>query len=121
MNTFLWITQIALALVFLAHGVVFLFPPEAVRKIKKQSPFPAALMGTIYTAEILAAFGLTLPGYTGILPSLTPLAATGLVPIMIGAVVFHLSRRETGPVLFTAVLLALSVFVVLARCFVIPL
>jgi hypothetical protein len=121
MNTFLWVTQIALALVFLAHGLLFLFPPEAVRKIKKQSPFPAAFLSFIYVAEVLAAFGLTLPGSTGILPLLTPLAATGLVPIMGGAMVFHLSRRETAPALFTAVLLALSVFVALTRWFVIPL
>ena len=121
MNTILWITQIALAFVFLAHGLLFLFPPEAVRKIKKQSPFPAAFSNFISVAEILAAFGLTLPGLTGILPWLTPLAASGLVPIMVGAVVFHMSRREVPLVLVTATLLALAAFAALLRWFVIPL
>jgi uncharacterized protein YjeT (DUF2065 family) len=121
MNTILWITQIVLAFVFLAHGLLFLFPPEAVRKIKKQSPFPAGFMHFISVAEVLAAFGLTLPGLTRILPWLTPLAATGLVPIAAGAFVFHILRREVPPALVTVVLFALAVFVALTRWFVIPL
>ncbi len=121
MNTIFWITQLVLALVFLAHGLLFLFPPDAVRKRKKQLTFPAGFMTFIYVAEILAAFGLTLPGLTGIGTWLTPLAAAGLVPIMVGAVVQHLSRREIGPSIVTAVLLVLAVLVAYARWFVIPL
>lgn len=121
MNTFLWILQAMLAFAFLAHGLLFLFPPAAVREIKKQLTLPTGFMRFIYVAEILAAFGLTLPGLTGILPWLTPLAATGLTIIMVGAVVFHLSRRETAPVFVTAVLFALAAFVAFMRWFVIPL
>lgn len=77
MNTFLWVAQVMLALLFLAHGLLFLFPPAAVRKIKSQTPFPNGFLRFIYVAEILAAPGLTLPGLIGILPPLTPLAATG--------------------------------------------
>jgi hypothetical protein len=91
------------------------------RKIKEQSPFPAEFMGFIHVAEGLAALGLTLPGLTGLLPWLTPLAAAGLVPIKCGAVPFHLSRREVAPAMVTAVLLALAAFVAYARWFVIPL
>jgi uncharacterized protein YjeT (DUF2065 family) len=121
MNTFLWVTQVVLAFVFLAHGLLFLFPPAAVRKISKQMPFPASFLRLICIAEILAAFGLTLPGLTGILPWLTALAATGLALIMVGAVIFHLSRREIPPVVVTITLLALAVLVACTRCFVIPL
>lgn len=120
MNTSIWTAQAALAVVFLAHGTLFLFPPAAVRKIKKQTPFPEAFLRFICVAEILAAFGLVLPGSTGLLPWLTPLAATGLVPIMCGALVFHQSRRETAPTLVTAVLLALAILVACMRWFVIP-
>ena len=121
MNVSLWVVQVVLALAFLAHGLLFLFPPEAVRKAKKKIPFPAGFMRFIYVAEILAAFGLILPGLTGVLPPLTPLAATGLVPIMGGAVVLHLSRRETVPALVSAVLFAFAVLVACTRWFVIPL
>jgi DoxX-like protein len=74
----------------------------------------------ICVAEILAAAGIILPGLTGILPWLTPLAATGLVPIVGGAMVFHLSRRETPPAINTVILLALAAFVAHARWFGIP-
>ncbi len=47
--------------------------------------------------------------------------AHGLVPIMGGAVVFHLSRREIPPALVTITLLALAVLVACTRWFVIPL
>jgi hypothetical protein len=121
MNTFLWATQVALALIFLAHGLLFLFPPEAVRKIKNQAPFPIGFLLFIYVAEILAAPGLTLPGLSGLLPWLTPLAAAGLVPIIVGAATLHLSRREIPPAVVTVVLLALAILVAYARWFVIPL
>jgi hypothetical protein len=121
MNTFVWITQGLLAFVFLAHGLLFLFPPAEVQKIKKQMPFPAGFMQFICVAEVLAAFGLTVPGLTGILPLLTPLAAAGLAIIMGGAVIFHLARRESPSTVVTAVLLALTVFVANAHWFVIPL
>jgi hypothetical protein len=78
-------------------------------------------MPFVYVAEVLAAFGLVLPGSTGLLPWLTPLAAAGLAPIMAGAAVLHLSRGEIAPMLVTAVLLALAAFVACARSFVIPL
>ena len=121
MNTFLWVTQAALAFVFLTHGLLFLFPPEAVRKIKKQSPFSEALSRFISSAEILVAFGLVLPGWTGLLSWLTPLAAAGQTIIMGGAVIFHLSRREMPLALLTTVLFALVALVAYARWFVIPL
>ena len=84
-------------------------------------PPPEAFLRFICAAEILAAFGLTLPGLTGILPWLTPLAASGLTPIVGGAAVFHVSRREIPPALVTAILPALAVFLAYARFFVIPL
>jgi DoxX-like family len=121
MNTFAWTIQGLLAFVFLAYGLLFLFPPPAVHKIKKQAPFPAGFMQLIYIAEVLASLGLTLPGLTGILPLFTPLAAAGLVPIMGGAVILHLSRREIPPSVVIAVLLAFAVFVAYARWFVNPL
>lgn len=78
-------------------------------------------MRLVFAAEILAAFGLILPGLVGVLPSLTALAAAGLVPIMIGAVVLHTSRKEVPPAIVTAVLLVLAVLVAGGRWLVIPL
>ncbi len=68
MNTALWILQVLLAAVFLAHGLLYLLPPAAMRKTMEEMPFSAGFFRFIGVAEILAAFGLTLPGWTGILP-----------------------------------------------------
>lgn len=121
MNVFLWVMQVVLASVFLAHGLLFLFPSEAVRKIKRQSALPEGFMRFLYVAEVLAAFGLILPASTGLFPWLTPLAAAGLAPIMVGAAALHLSRSEISSTVVTIMLLALAVLVACARWFVVPL
>ena len=121
MNTFLWVAQALLAVVFLAHGLLFLFPPKAVRQMAEQLPLPAGLMRIVFAAEVLAAVGLVLPGLIGALPRLTALAATGLVPIMVGALALHASRREVPPAVVTTVLLVLAVLVAGGRWLVIPL
>ncbi len=125
MNTLLWIAQTFLAVAFLAHGLLFLFPPKAMRQrmeeIENPPQIPAWFMSFIYVAEVLAAFGLVLPGLFGVLTWLTPLAAAGLVPIMVGAAVLHLSRREVPATVVCAVLLVLAVLVAVGRWLIIPL
>lgn len=120
MNTILWVAQLVMALIFLAHGLLFLFPPEPLRKLTKGMPFSAEFLRFICIAEILGAFGLILPGLTGILPWLTASAAVRLMPIAGGAAVFHLSRREVPPTLITTILFALAAFVAYARWFIVP-
>ena len=67
-------------------------------------------------AESLAGIGLILPHLTGILlPWLTPLAAVGVVLLMIGAVVIHIPRQEYPNLVFNLVLLALAAFVAYER------
>ena len=89
MNIVLWIIQILLALLFLfSGGVKFAMSLEEMRK---QSPpgtieFSMAFVKFIGVCEILGGLGLVLPGLTKIKRFLTPLAAVGLLIIMIGAV-----------------------------------
>ena len=70
--------------------------------------------------ELLAAVGLILPGLTGILPWLSPLAAAGLIIVMIGSVIFHLLRQENSNVLISLVLVAICVIVAYGRWSSIP-
>lgn len=49
------------------------------------SPFPGEFIRFIALCEVLGALGLILPGALNIRRELTPLAAAGLVVIMIGA------------------------------------
>jgi positive regulator of sigma E activity len=61
--------------------------------------------------ELLAAIGLILPALTSVVVFLTPLAATGLVVMMLLAVLTHIRRREPGAIVFTAVLMLTAAFV----------
>jgi hypothetical protein len=66
-------------------------------------------------------FGLILPGITSILPWLTPLAAAGLLIVMIGAVIYHLMRQETSNAISSGVIVLLLLFLVSMRWLVLPL
>lgn len=84
MNYVLWIIQVLLALLFVFAGGMKLVMP--IEEMTKDIAMPGALLRFIGVAELLGGLGLVLPGLTGIRPGLTPLAAIGLVIIMIGAV-----------------------------------
>lgn len=97
MNTFLWILQILLAVSFAAAGALKLILSR--EKLVKTlggwvDEFPAPLLKPLGLAEVLAAIGLIVPAVTGVAPILTPLAATGLVLVMIGAISTHARRGE---------------------------
>src|SRR5262245_50918157 len=89
MNILLWIIQILLALLFLFAGGTKLImldemmkqaPPEAIK-------LPYSFLKFIGVCEVLGALGLILPGLFRRWLGLTPLAALGLLILMIGAVV----------------------------------
>ena len=84
-NTRLWTAQTVLAALFLFAGVFKLVTPTAALTV--QSHMPGDFIKFIGVCETLGALGLILPGLTKIRIELTPLAAAGLVIIMIGAVV----------------------------------
>lgn len=84
-NLALWTIQILLAALFLYAGGMKLVMPAAV--LSSVAPLPVGFMRFIGTAEVLGAAGLILPGLLRIHTILTPVAAGGLVIIMIGAVI----------------------------------
>jgi uncharacterized membrane protein YphA (DoxX/SURF4 family) len=89
MNIALWIVQVLLALLFLFAGGMKLVLPIA--EMTKQTPLPGLFLRFLGVAEVLGALGLILPGLLRIRPGLTPLAAAGLLIIMIGATVLTLA------------------------------
>ena len=86
----IWLAQLILAAVFLLHGLTLLALPTPMRKQMASLPGGPPFFRFIGLAEVVAAAGLTLPTLTGIVPLLTPLAAAGLLVIMIGAAILHL-------------------------------
>jgi hypothetical protein len=83
-NRTLWIAQWLLALLFLfAGGAKLVTPADA---LTKEAPMlSAAFLRFVGVCEVLGAIGLVLPWLLRIQARLTPLAAAGLVIIMIGA------------------------------------
>jgi hypothetical protein len=88
----IWLAQLILSAVFLLHGLILLILPAPMRKQMSGLPGGPPFFRFIGLAELLAAAGLTLPTLTGIMPWLTPLAAAGLLVIMVGAAILHLQR-----------------------------
>jgi uncharacterized membrane protein YphA (DoxX/SURF4 family) len=115
MNIALWIVQVLLALLFLwAGGIKLVMPVEEMMK-QMPLPLPGWFLRFIGVAEILGALGLILPRLLRIRPGLTPLAAAGLVIIMIGAVVLTLMTGDVVMALIPLVVGILSAFVACGR------
>ena len=119
MNIAVWIVQVLLALAFLAHGWLFLFPPPEIAALMNAS-MPRWFQLFLGVAEVLAGFGLTLPGLTRIMPWLVAWAAAGIMIVMVSATVFHLVRGEISSALITLLLLAMATFVAYMRHRVLP-
>jgi hypothetical protein len=119
MNTLVWALQVLLAVVFLAHGLLLLFPPAEILA-QMNAMMPRAFGLFLGVAELAAAAGLTLPALTRVLPWLVPCAAAGVMVVMIGATILHAVRGEVSSAITTAVLLALATFVTYMRWKVMP-
>ena len=113
MNIALWIIQALLALVFLfSGGMKFIM---SVEEMTQQIPMPGWFLHFIGVCEILGGLGLILPWLTRIQPGLTPLAAAGLVIIMIGATVITLMINGIAMALLPLVVGILAAFVAYGR------
>jgi putative oxidoreductase len=119
MNILLWVLQVLLALAFFAHGCLFLFPPAAIVD-QMNASMPRWFQLSLGVAEILAAVGLTLPGFTRIQPWLVSCAAAGIMIVMMSATGFHLMRGEVSSAITTFVLLLMATFVAYMRWRVAP-
>jgi uncharacterized membrane protein YphA (DoxX/SURF4 family) len=108
-NAFLWTVQVILALLFLFAGGMKLVMP--IEMLKGPVALPGVFLRFIGVCEVLGALGLILPGLTRIRTNLTPLAAAGLVIIMVGAVAVTVLGGPVGPAVvpFVVGLLAASI------------
>jgi putative oxidoreductase len=119
MNVLLWVLQVLLAVVFLAHGVLVLAPPAEIA-VQLNASLPRWFQVFIGVAEVLAAVGLTLPGLARIQPWLVTWAAVGVMMVMVSATIFHVARNEMSSAALTLVLLVMATFVAYMRRFVMP-
>ena len=116
MHRFTWVLQIVLGIYFVAIGVIHFIVPEGLPDaLGWMYDLPMWLHYASGTAEILGGLGLILPGLTKIKTELTPLAATGLVIVMLFAALWHLPRGETQNVTTNIVVALVLVFIAFVR------
>jgi len=113
LNYVLWALQVLLALLFLFAGAMKFIMPIA--EMTKQMPLPAWFLYFIGVAEVLGGIGLILPSLLRIKPGLTPLAAAGLVIIMIGATVISCQTGGAKAAVFPFIVGLLLAFVAYGR------
>ncbi len=112
-NTLLWIAQALLAMLFLFTGGLKLVLPIAA--LAGPLHLPGPFLRFIGVCEVLGAIGLIVPWLTNIRPGLTPLAASGLVVIMIGATTVTVLAMGIAPALLPLVVGTLAASVANGR------
>jgi uncharacterized membrane protein len=118
MNGAQWIAAIVLAVAFAGSGLMSLFVSKDKLVNSGQDcaqHFSATSLRLIGFIEVLGAAGLVLPALTHIAPAPVPLAATGLVLVMVGAATVHGRQNEIPNIAVNAVLLVLAIFVAWGR------
>ena len=117
MNIALWVIAGLLAAVFLLAGITKLTQPreKLATMMTWTKDHSEGRVKTLGTLEVLAAIGLILPAALNIVPVLVPLAALGLVVVMIGAVFTHARRNEYQAIGANVVILLLAAVVVWGR------
>ncbi len=112
-NVLLWILQGLLSVLFLFAGVAKLAMP--VEALTSLTGLPGLFMKFIAVAEMAGGLGLVLPHLLHLRHSLIPLAAAGLVPIMIGAVLMTIAKQGVAPATFPLVIGLLLTLVIRYR------
>jgi hypothetical protein len=112
-NRLLWTAQSLLALLFIFAGAMkFILPAD-----KMQGPivFSITFIHFIGLCEILGGLGLVLPGLFRIAPTLTPVAASGLVIIMTGAVAATVIGMGVAPAILPFVVGCIAASIAVGR------
>jgi len=113
----LWVAQILLAAAFFMAAIAKLTTPidQLARMMPWTKDVSESLVRFIGSVELLGAIGLILPAATRFAPRLTPIAAIGLMVVMVLAACFHLSRGEVDALPVPALLGAMAAFVAWGR------
>jgi putative oxidoreductase len=113
LNIALWIAQALLAAAFLMAGGMKLVTP--MEQLTATMPMSGLFLRFIGVVEVAGAIGVVVPAATRIQPRLTIFAALGLLIVMVGAFITHLTRSEYSSLVAPLVLGALAAFVAWGR------
>ena len=111
-----WVLQVLLGTWFVAIGTIHLVVPAGLPDpLTWTYDLPTTTHWIAGLAEIAGGLGLVLPAATRIAPRLTPLAASGLVAVMLPAAVWHATRGEIRSIVSNLVIAALLALVIHVR------
>jgi uncharacterized membrane protein YphA (DoxX/SURF4 family) len=118
----LWIAQILLSVCLIWAGIVKLFQPAD--QLEMMWPWTGeikpAFVKLTGVVDLLGALGLLLPALFKFKPVLTPIAAFGIVLLMVAACVFHVFRGEASQIGFNIVFGIIAAFVAYGRSKLVP-
>ena len=117
LNIILWIVQLLMAatLIWAAYAKWFMPAAKLAAMWPWTSQLSPALVKLTGVLDFLGGLGLVLPVLLRIQSRLTPIAAIGLILLMICATVFHVSRGEASQIGFNIVFALLAAFVAWGR------
>ena len=117
LNIGLWIVQVSLLGIYGAYGVYkTFFTEKAKEKMTWTNGRSDNFIRFVGVAELLGSLGVVLPMVTGILPSVTVLAAGGLTLVQVFAIFTeHLPKKEYKVLPLNLYFTAMSAFVVIGR------
>jgi hypothetical protein len=122
MHIVLWVLQALLAATLIWAAFAKLFQP--IEQLKTMWPWTGeispGLVKLTGIVDLLGALGLLLPALFRYKPVLTPIAAIGIVLLMISASVFHISRGEASQIGFNIVFGLLAALVAYGRLKIAP-
>lgn len=113
----LWVAQVALAVSLVWAAAMKLFQP--IDKLAAMWPWagqvPVALVKFTGIIDLLGAIGLILPSLLRNNPKLTPIAAIGIMVLMVCASIFHIARGEASVIGVNIVFAGIAAFIVWGR------
>ena len=117
MNTIIWVVQCISATIFGISGLLKLVTPKDIleEKIGWLRDYSALTVRFIGLCELLGAIGLVVPMALDIFPIFTPIAATGLVIIMLLGARAHLIRKEYKKISVDLLFFVLALFIAIER------
>jgi len=121
-HVLLWIAQILLSITLIWAAFVKLIQP--IEQLEIMWPWtgdiPPAMVRLTGVIDLLGALGVLLPSLFRFKPILTPLAAIGIVLLMVSASVFHIYRGEASQIGFNIVFGVIAAFVAYGRTKIAP-
>lgn len=113
----LWVVQLLLAATLLWAGATKCLQP--IEKLAALWPWtgeiPATFVKLTGLVDIIGAVGLTLPAAFHTQPKLTPIAALGVIALMVCASIFHIVRGEASVIGVNIVFAGMAAFVAWGR------